>query len=388
MIERDPEIEAKLAKAKELLANANTKVAPLAKEIKPLKYFSVHGLASLPPVSWLINRVVPAKGLVSLFGACSSFKTFITLDLCLCIALGIDYFGIPTMQRNVLYILSEGEGDILDRVQAWCIGKGVDMEDLEGKVFFVTQPAPLNADGMLQNIYKTIEEIENSYQIKIGLYTVDTVNRNMVGDENSTRDMTSFVQACDDLRVHTGATVLLVHHTGYASSTRARGSSALVSAVDAELCIVREATKGSGKKKLDSAAKPRGDLVLMWVSKLRSGKDGRKFNFKVERIKVGAEEDRESIYLVEVQSAPMEEESEETIEPLTRTEQLLYHIYELEETPKTVADIQMDDRSSKTIYRQVAKLRKDGHLDMQLNITEKGLQRLMELNLITEGEAD
>jgi hypothetical protein len=71
------------------------------------------------------------------------------------------------------------------------------------------------------------------------LIVIDTVARNFgPGDENSTKDMTAFVAACDRLREQTGACILLVHHSGHGDKTRARGSIALKGALDWEYGMV------------------------------------------------------------------------------------------------------------------------------------------------------
>ena len=71
---------------------------------------------------------------------------------------------------------------------------------------------------------------------------IDTLNRNFGGaDENSTKDMTAFVSNLDDLRVTHSATILVVHHSGLASDKRARGSSVLYGAVDANFRLTERA---------------------------------------------------------------------------------------------------------------------------------------------------
>ncbi len=79
---------------------------------------------------------------------------------------------------------------------------------------------------------------------------VDTVARNFgAGDENSTKDMTAFVTACDDLRASvTAMTLCLVHHTGWSDdhAHRPRGSIALHAATDLEYLCIR----------------PRGELTM------------------------------------------------------------------------------------------------------------------------------
>ena len=73
------------------------------------------------------------------------------------------------------------------------------------------------------------------------LIVLDTLARNFGGgDENGTPDMNRFVLACDAVRTIYGCTVLVVHHSGHADKTRARGAIALKAALDAEYRLSNE----------------------------------------------------------------------------------------------------------------------------------------------------
>ena len=73
--------------------------------------------------------------------------------------------------------------------------------------------------------------------------------RAMVGtDENSARDMSTFIHQCDHLRQRFGCSIVIVHHTGHEGS-RGRGSSARYAAADTEILIKAEGGKvGAGAK--------------------------------------------------------------------------------------------------------------------------------------------
>ena len=60
-------------------------------------------------------------------------------------------------------------------------------------------------------------------------------NRN----ESSAQDMGEFIQVCDEIKDKTGATVLIVHHTGKDGAT-ARGSYSLTAAVDFQIKTTRQ----------------------------------------------------------------------------------------------------------------------------------------------------
>ena len=65
------------------------------------------------------------------------------------------------------------------------------------------------------------------------LIIVDTLARCFVGgDENSAKDMGLFIHGVETVQRETGATVLVIHHTGKNEKSGARGSSALMGAAD------------------------------------------------------------------------------------------------------------------------------------------------------------
>ena len=55
--------------------------------------------------------------------------------------------------------------------------------------------------------------------------------------KNSTKDMGAAIRAVDDIRNAYDCTLLAVHHTGHSQKDRARGSSALLGALDAEFLV-------------------------------------------------------------------------------------------------------------------------------------------------------
>ena len=70
------------------------------------------------------------------------------------------------------------------------------------------------------------------------LIVIDTLARAMgAADENSTQQMGAMIRAVDDMRDDYSCTVLAVHHTGHGNKDRARGSSALLGAVDCEFMV-------------------------------------------------------------------------------------------------------------------------------------------------------
>ncbi|MBX9265093.1 helicase RepA family protein, partial [Klebsiella pneumoniae] len=80
----------------------------------------------------------------------------------------------------------------------------------------------------------------------VQLIVIDTLARCFGGnDENDAKDMGAFIEGCDTIKRETGATVLVVHHSGKDDTKGARGSSAFRAALDAEFNVRREGDGGA-----------------------------------------------------------------------------------------------------------------------------------------------
>ena len=240
-----------------------------ARHAEPVKVKRHKFLETLnqPPLKWLIESVIPEKGIVLLFGQSSAFKTFFALDIGLSIGSGRDFMELKTLPGRVLYIAGEGFYGMEHRLKAWCIAHDVKPEELEGRVDFISQSCPLDDPAFEAGLRAAIVEFVAEYGEAPRLLFVDTLNRNMVGDENSARDFAAVTRACERLRDEFGTAVCLIHHTGHEGG-RERGSSAINGALDANIQVKRD---GGGKDK-----RPTGMGVTLTVVKLRNAAEGLK----------------------------------------------------------------------------------------------------------------
>jgi len=121
---------------------------------------------------------------------------------------------------------------------AWCTDRSEDYGEVD---FYLTTGAVhfLDASQFL-DLADKVAGLQDAAGQPFAMVIVDTLNRNFgPGDENRTDDMTTFVSGMDAIRKITGGAVVVVHHTGLADSTRARGSSALRASLDTELEVNR-----------------------------------------------------------------------------------------------------------------------------------------------------
>lgn len=177
-------------------------------------------LKNLPPIEWIVPGEIPARGIAVLFGASGAGKSFLALDYALKIA----------QDRPVLYMAGEGEYGYQQRVAAWCKHHHLN----EGKLYICLGAVQLLESGDLDAFLLANKSIRPAIVI------IDTMARSMVGaDENSTRDMGLFIQACENLKQELDCAVLIIHHTNKGGIYE-RGNSALRGASDVMIKVSSE----------------------------------------------------------------------------------------------------------------------------------------------------
>lgn len=226
--------------------------------------FSKIGALELKRPEWHIDGILEQHALAAGFGAPAAGKTFVMLDMALSIASGKDYHGRKVKQASVFYIAGEGHNGFVRRCRAWSKVHDVPLDDLP---FFKSNRAVVfSDDAQVDELHKTIAGMVEEYG-QPGLIVIDTLARAMGADENSTKDMNLYIAACDGLKDEFGCTVLMAHHTGLQEKQRARGSSALLGALDCEFRIekVGDFMTTVEFTKMKDAPEP-GKMAFMQVS--------------------------------------------------------------------------------------------------------------------------
>lgn len=194
---------------------------------------------NLQPIRWLVDDYIEEDSLSLVFGAPAGGKSFITVDLACCVATGTPWHGHSVTKGAVFYVAGEGHNGLARRFAAWSRHKNV---SLKGEPIYKSKRAisVFNENSAIE-LYQAVHDIAKMTGHTPKLVVLDTVARNFGdGDENSTSDMGKFVEHIDRyVREPFGCNVLLVHHSGH-NAERARGSSALKAALDAEYQVVNE----------------------------------------------------------------------------------------------------------------------------------------------------
>lgn len=190
------------------------------------------GLDSIPPLKPLVGDLLAMNTVARVVGPSGTFKSFVLLDMCGHVGIGMKWHGQYVKQGLVVYLVAEGEQGIRKRVRAWEQHRGVRMDNVR----FLPRPV----QAMSQEWDVLIEVLRRMQPV---LVVVDTQARVTLGvEENSNTDMGRVVDRFDQLRIATGACVAVVHHTGHVGE-HGRGASAVKGTLQSELMVSRKGDK-------------------------------------------------------------------------------------------------------------------------------------------------
>lgn len=223
----------------------NAEIIDHPKKSETLNFKILHAtdvLAKLGPVDWQIEDFLEKDSTGLIFGEPGSFKSFIALDMGFHVAAGKCWHGREVQQGPVIYLAGEGHNGLARRLAAWSSHHSIKFDDLP--LYISETAASLCDPNSVMDVVLAVKSIA----VKFGspaMIIIDTLARNFgPGDENSTTDMSRFIDHVDSaLRHEFGATVCLVHHSGHSHKERARGSAALKAGLDFEYRV--EKLKGS-----------------------------------------------------------------------------------------------------------------------------------------------
>jgi hypothetical protein len=217
---------------------------------------------------FLVHGIVPRAGLVIVWGAPKCGKSFWVFDLVMHVAVGWEYRGHRVERGSVVYFALEGGRGFRGRIEAW---RRHHLEDCDGDVpfYLVDVPVDLIADhaAVVGAISAQLGSVTPS------IVVIDTLNRALAGDENSSDDMAKFIRAADAIRIAFQCAVLIVHHCGIQAS-RPRGHTSLSGADDAQISVERDGA----------------DNVVAKVEHMKDGEAGLTLMSRLDSVEVGIDE--------------------------------------------------------------------------------------------------
>lgn len=207
----------------------------------------------------VIETVEPAAPLIAgwlwrnsaarVYGPSGHGKSFVVLDMALCVAAGVPWHGAETSgSGDVVYVAGEGAVGLAARSRAWRVRHGLD--ELPTR-FGLVDEMPTPADPAVWAAFVLAMRV-----VRPSLVVFDTQAWLQAGlNENDGEDSQTLVDALATLRKATGACVLLVHHTGKNEGAGGRGHSSVKAAMDVEIEVRRDGPKVTtlSRKQKDAA---------------------------------------------------------------------------------------------------------------------------------------
>ena len=231
-----------------------------------------------PPLQWLVKGMLVDGGLSTVYGPPGTSKTFLVLDLALHVAHGREWFGRRVTAGGVVYVSGEGGSGMRQRMKAWRKERGGE----PGRPF-VLVPSSVNLfddDDGVETLIADVRQHAGLMSAPLRLVVLDTLSRMIGGgDEDKARDINVVVQRAERMQRELGCHVLVVHHSGKDRERGARGSNALLGAVDAAIEISRHET----------------GLCEGKIAKVKDGGDIAPFTYELLQSVLGTDEDGDDI---------------------------------------------------------------------------------------------
>jgi AAA domain len=248
-----------------------TRGAP-SKQRFHLRRFNEIILSTAP--AYLVKGLLPAAGLVVIWGPPKCGKSFWTTDVLLHVSLGWPYRGRRVRKGAVVYLALEGDSGFRARAEAWR------QRHLAG-----TAEDPLFFEVATRvNLVADHTELINCIlaqlpaDLKPVVVAIDTLNRSMPGSESNDQDMAKYISAADAIREVFSCCVIVIHHCGL-EGTRPRGHTSLSGAADAQISVRRD----------------KSDHIVVEVEHMKDGPEGDAVISRLKQVEVGYDDEGDPI---------------------------------------------------------------------------------------------
>jgi len=181
----------------------------------------------------VVQGLVVARALTVIYGDSNSGKTFFALSLGCAVSEGVSCYSRMTDGGLVIYLATEAPGSIRARMQALKRFHQVKLSRL------VMVPVPLNFysnAGDAMDVIRLVDQVSRARNAPVRMIIADTLARMSAGaNENSGEDMGPVMDRFALVAEHTGASVVIIHHSGKDQAKGARGWSGIRAHIDTEI---------------------------------------------------------------------------------------------------------------------------------------------------------
>lgn len=246
-------------------------------------------LDQLPPLSWLVKRIIPDAGVGAIYGDSGTFKSFLALDLLAHISNGREWFGHRVKAAPAIYVPFEGQGGVPNRVKAWRLAQAMQRDpsmlltlippdDIRSHIAVIMEPINLREQADRDTLVATLTEKGWTG----GVLCIDTLAHASAGLDENSSEMGEMLSIFRDLQHRLGGVILIIHHSGKEKAKGMRGWSGLHAAMD--FVVECQHEMGAGHRE--------AQFVL---AKVKDGETGSKFPFVMQPVQLGFDDDGDAI---------------------------------------------------------------------------------------------
>lgn len=174
---------------------------------------------------FLIDGFLDRRGVAMMPGSSGSGKTFLTLELGMCIATSRPFWGMAVKPGLVIYQAGEGKEGVTKRLDGWLIDRGLEPS---AAIPFRMLPRKVNLYADDRDTDDLIEECRgwaDYYGEPVRLVIIDTFNKAITGaNENAGQDMTRVLSRLERISETLDCAVLVPMHKSKAGEIRGHTS--------------------------------------------------------------------------------------------------------------------------------------------------------------------
>jgi hypothetical protein len=225
---------------------------------EPLRVLNAEQFLDSPAPDYLVPKMFYRDGLSVVFGPPGAAKSFLVLDVALCLATGTQWRGRSIGRGRVHYVMAEGQATNTLRTKAWLAYHQVDRAELQDWFTVIPSAILLTDAGIVDYLPRVAQD-------KPDLIVLDTKNLMFAGKESQGDDYGAMLRVLHRIREAAGgAAVVLIDHSGLTDDTRTRGSNAQKGGVETEIRVTDE----NGYRRAEVTRDKSGTSGTEWLFKL------------------------------------------------------------------------------------------------------------------------
>lgn len=233
---------------------------------------------------FVIDGFLDRRGVAMMPGASGSAKTFLVLELGMCIATNRDFWGMKVKPGLVIYQAGEGKEGVTKRLDGWLQDRGVEPS---AAIPFQMLPRKVNLFADDKDTDALIAEAKawaEYYEQPVRLVVIDTFNKAITGaNENAGQDMSKVLSRLERISEALDCAVLVPMHKSKQGDMR--GHTSLTGDVSNVLNVTKLEIRDANGRQIRTVS----------LDKNKDGEGGRPMRFVLRQVVTGVTDEGKPI---------------------------------------------------------------------------------------------